>query len=191
MIKSKKDLKSFIASDRKANGYSNKGIKGFLNLYVINDISVFLILLRKCEYYKNKSGLINRVVYLFYKVRFRNKSMKLGFTIPENVFGPGLSLPHYGTIIVNANSKIGANCRLHVCTNIGASGGTALAPNIGDNVYIGPGAKIYGNIVIGSNIAIAANAAVNKSFNEEGVLIGGIPAKIINKINIKKIIKHI
>lgn len=191
MIQSKKELQNYIVCDRKANSFSSKGIRGFINLYFINDIAIFLILLRKSEYYKNKSGLISKSIYIYYKIRFRKRSLKLGFSIPENVFGPGLALPHYGTIVVNANAKIGANCRLHVCTNIGASGGTALAPEIGDNVYIGPGAKIYGDIVIGNNIAIAANAAVNKSFIQDGVLIGGIPAKIINDINIKKIIKHI
>jgi serine O-acetyltransferase len=191
MIQSKKQLNSYIDSDRKANGFTNKGIKGFINLYFVNEIAIFLLLLRKSEYYKYKSGILSKFIYIFYKIRFKKKSLKLGFSIPENVFGPGLAIPHYGTIVVNANAKVGSNCRLHVCTNIGASGGTSLAPKIGDNVYIGPGAKIYGDIVIGNNIAIAANAAVNKNFIQDGVLIGGIPAKVINDINIKKIIKHI
>ena len=150
-----------------------------------------------CQYLdedpKNIFNWFKRLVelYKFDKIKFKKKSIKLGFTIPENVFGPGLSIPHYGTIVVNANAKVGANCRIHVCTNIGASGGSSMAPIIGDNVYIGPGAKIYGNVVIGNNNAIAANATVNKSFEEEGVLIGGVPSKIIGEINIKRIIKHI
>ncbi|WP_445718785.1 serine acetyltransferase [Flavobacterium sp.] len=192
MIQSKKELNDYIASDRKANGFVSKGIKGFIDLYFVNEIAIFLFLLRKSEYYKNKSGLIPKCIYLYYKIRFRKKSLKLGFSIPENVFGPGLAIPHYGTIVVNANAKVGSNCRIHVCTNIGASSGNSSAPIIGDNVYIGPGAKIYGDIIIGNNIAIAANAAVNKSFSQDGVLIGGVPAKVINDdLNIKKIIKHI
>ena len=58
-------------------------------------------------------------------------------------------------------------------------------------MYIAPGAKIYGNIIIANNIAIGANAVVNKSFEEENILIAGNPAKKIKTIDIKKIIKHV
>lgn len=53
------------------------------------------------------------------------------------------------------------------------------APRLGDNVYIGPGAKIFGPIEIGDNVAIGANAVVNKSF-PDSVTIAGVPAKIIS-----------
>jgi len=102
--------------------------------------------------------------------------MKLGFSIPLNVFGPGLGIAHYGTIVVNGNAKVGANCRIHIAVNIGANGGKE-APQLGDNVYIGPGAKIFGDIRIADHVKIGANAVVNKSFDEEGAVIVGIPAK--------------
>jgi serine acetyltransferase len=106
----------------------------------------------------------------------------LNFSIPPNAFGPGLSIAHYGTIVVNSNARIGANCRIHVCVNIGADArdGTK-APHIGDNCYIGPGAKIFGAIKIGNHVAIGANAVVNKSFVENNVSLGGIPAKVISE----------
>jgi serine O-acetyltransferase len=66
-----------------------------------------------------------------------------------------------------------------VCVNIGASGGRSEAPQIGDNVYIAPGAKIYGDITIADGIAIGANAVVNDSFLEPNVTIAGVPAKKI------------
>jgi serine O-acetyltransferase len=75
--------------------------------------------------------------------------------------------------------------------NIGASGGEVQGPILGDNVYIAPGAKIYGNIKIPSNTAIGANAVVNKSFEKENTIIAGVPAKVIGEVDIKKIIKHI
>ena len=123
--------------------------------------------------------------------RFKKLSLKLGFSIPINVFGPGLAIVHYGTIVVNASSKVGKNCRIQTCTNIGASGGRSEAPQIGENVYIGPGAVIYGNIKLGNNIAIGANSVVNKSFEETDIMIGGVPAQKIKEIDIKTIIKHI
>ena len=51
---------------------------------------------------------------------------------------------------------------------------------IGDNCFIGPGAKLFGKINIGDNVAIGANSVVNKNF-PDNVTIAGIPAKIVSK----------
>jgi len=107
-------------------------------------------------------------------------SIHLGFTIPLNVFGPGLCIAHRGTIVVNKDTRVGENCRIHACTNIGSNRGGVSAPQIGNNVYIGPGAKIFGDIRIADNIAIGANSVVNKSFYEKGISVAGVPAKKIN-----------
>ncbi len=60
------------------------------------------------------------------------------------------------------------------------AGTTDRAPSIGNNAYIGPGAKIFGPIYIADGIAIGANSVVNKSFNESNITIAGIPAKKIS-----------
>jgi serine O-acetyltransferase len=191
MIQSKEDYLAYLKADRAGNPAPTL-FQQVACFFLPADIQHFKRLLRKAEYFKNvKRGPVNRLRYLFIKYRFRKISVQLGFTIPENVFGPGLTIPHYGTIIINAKVRVGANCRLHACTNIGESGGVRGAPVIGDNVYIGPGAKIYGQIIIANNIAIAANAAVGKSFLNEHKLIGGVPAKEIGDVDIKQIIKYI
>ncbi len=147
-----------------------------------DEIWKFQRLLRKVEYYTNcETSIISRAYRYYLIVRFNNLSGRLGFTILPNVFGPGLSIAHRGTIVINPSAKIGANCRIHTCVNIGTGAGHSdLAPKIGDNVYIGPGAKIFGDIVIADGIAIGANAVVNKSFTEKGIGIAGVPAKKIN-----------
>jgi len=90
----------------------------------------------------------------------------LGFTIPINIFGPGLSIAHFGTIVVNNGVKVGTNCRLHVCVNIGTEAGKASsAPSIGNNTVVG------------------ANSVVNTSFPEGNVTIAGVPARIISNKN--------
>ena len=71
MIKTKKDLKNYIYLDRKANFISIKSLKDLINLYLFNDIAIFLLLLRKCEYYKSKSGLISKIIYFYYKIKFK------------------------------------------------------------------------------------------------------------------------
>jgi serine O-acetyltransferase len=64
--------------------------------------------------------------------------------------------------------------------NVGTQAGVSEAvPTIGDNCYIGPGAKIFGAIVIGDNTTIGANAVVNSSFPGGNTTIAGIPAKVV------------
>ena len=193
MISSKETYIYHLQADKKALGFIHVGSLSKLKDLLFPDyIWKFQKLLRKVEFYHNcKNKGLNKLYFFYLKYKFRKISLKLGFSIPINVFGPGLSIVHYGTIVINSNVRVGKNCRIHACTNIGASGGKPEAPQIGDNVYIGPGAKIYGDIKLGNNIAIGANAVVHKSFDEDNIMIAGNPAKKIKEINIKKIIKHL
>ena len=173
MIKNKNDLEYYLEEDRI---YSNKKRK---KPRIIGDeVWKYQILLRKEEYHTNVN---NKYVAFYYKVIRHKLGIKLGISIGINVFGPGLSIAHYGTLIVNGSSKIGKNCRIHAGVNIGTKAGVSKsAAIIGDNAYIGPGVKIFGPVVLGDNIAIGANAVVNKSFQEGNYTIGGVPAKIIS-----------
>lgn len=65
-----------------------------------------------------------------------------------------------------------------MCVNIGLKNGKA--PTIGNNVYIGPGAKLFGGIRIGDNVVIGANAVVNCDF-PSNVSVAGVPARIIGE----------
>lgn len=178
MIKNKKELKYFLEQDKIALlQYENQ--KYPRPLY--DEVWKFQIALRKAEYAVNcKQGIAFIFYRLWRKYIFHRWSVKCGFTIPLNVFGPGLSIAHYGTIVINANAKIGKNCRIQEDVNIGASGGET-APQIGDNVFIGSGAKIIGDVTVADNIAIGAGAIVVKSFSERGITIAGNPAKKISE----------
>jgi serine O-acetyltransferase len=193
MIQSKKDYLAYLEADRIALGKKKLTYKRSLIQLVFPDyIWKFQRLLREFEYYKNtKKDFLSKIYLLILRIRFRKLSLKLGFSIPINVFGPGLSIVHYGTIVINGNTKIGANCRIHDSTNIGASNGSSKAPQIGDNVYIAPGVIIFGDITIPNNTLISANSTVNKSFTEENTMIAGSPAKFIKFIDVKNIIKHL
>lgn len=179
MIKTRKDLKEYLKLDAQALGYRRDFRSGIKHFFAPNVIWKFQKCLRHLEYYTNSKDIIKFPIWLYYKFYYRRLSLKLNFSIPVNVFGPGLSIAHYGTIIVSPKAKIGRFCRIHACTNIGASAGKISAPIIGDNVYIGPGAIIFGDINIANNITIGANATVNKSCNEQNVVLAGTPAKIV------------
>lgn len=181
MITTKKELKYFLLQDAIALRCNRKRPKLFGD-----DVWKFQIILRKTEYYTNlfrgnkKYFLFH---YIIYRLKLHNYSIKLGFSIPINVFGPGLSIAHRGTIVVNGAAKVGKNCRIQEGVNIGATNGSKSAPQIGDNVFIGTGAKIIGDISIANDVAIGANAVVVKSITESGVTYGGVPAKKISSNN--------
>lgn len=193
MIKNKQQYRYYLEKDKEARGINSSLVSRKFKQIIYEDPTwKFQKSLRKVEFYYNKKkNIVEHIYYYWLEYRFKKLSIRLGFSIPKNAFGPGLSIPHYGSIIVNSKAKIGKNCKIHCGVNIGASGGNPEAPKIGDNVYLGPGSKIYGNIVIGNNIAVAANACVSNSFTEENILIGGIPAKKIKNIDISQIIKHL
>jgi serine O-acetyltransferase len=174
LIQSRSDYKLFRMADRTSLGIKKNSLKNFSN-----DVLRFEIRLRKLEFAINCSK--NPILRLYRKILFKRISVKLGYSISPNTIGPGLSIAHRGTIVINGGARIGANCRIHVDVNIGTEAGkSTAAPIIGDNCYIGPGAKIFGEIVIGPNTVIGANAVVNKSFSEGNQTLGGIPAKKIS-----------
>jgi len=193
MIDSKEKYQKVMALEREIYGMNNLSLKSKIKLiFYPNHIWRFQSLMRKVEYYGNtKSKILNYTLFPFYTYFFRRQSVKLGFSIPRNVFGPGLCIVHYGMIIVNGHARIGKNCRIHPGTVIGASGGKPLAPTIGNNVYIGPGSKIFGKVNVPDGCVIGANSVVNKSFDETNIMIAGAPAKKIRSIDSSQLIKYI
>jgi serine O-acetyltransferase len=134
--------------------------------------------LRYVEYVNNcKRGKVWAPYRSFCKWRLRIHGTKLGFTIPLNVFGPGLCIVHTGTLVVTPSAKVGAHCRINVDCCIGVVGD--LAPRIGDNAYIAVGAKIIGGVTLGNNVRVGANAVVTKSFGDNVTLVG-VPAHLIS-----------
>lgn len=178
MIQSKQDYLEYIAEDEKALGLNSASTLNKL----MNPVWKYQRSLRRHEYYTNCcKKKWQKPLVIWYALRHRHLGIKYGISIPINVFGKGLNIAHIGTIIVNSHARIGDYCRLHACTNIGTAAGSPDAtPIIGDRVYIGPGAKIYGRIQIADGIAIGANAVVNKDFTEPDIAIAGVPAKKIS-----------
>jgi serine O-acetyltransferase len=190
-INSKQGLRFYLEADRLALGkQSNIAAQRITDaLGITSLIWRFLRLLRTAEYVHNcKTPSIYKLTTEKYlSFRLQRLGLVLGFEIPLNVFGPGLRIIHYGTIIVNSNARIGANCELqnlvHIAQNLhnaqkGAD--SDQAPTIGDNVFIGPGARVLGDITIADGIVIGANSVVVKSFYETNITIAGAPARKIS-----------
>ncbi len=132
-------------------------------------------LLRLAEYAVN-TGSWNRHYRLLRLLRLQTR---YALSIPLNVMGEGFSISHVGPVIVNAGSCIGRNCRIHPGVCVGANGGRP--PRIGDDVYLGPGAKVFGDIELADGVRVGANAVVNHSCRTKGAHLVGVPAHEVLK----------
>jgi len=178
MIRSKKELDFYIQADRMMNlGYFKPTLmQRIKNVVWPNRVMSFLYLMRKCQYH-NKPDILNRIAYICYKRRYNRLALRLGFTIGPDVFGYGLVIPHYGTIIVGPSNTAGNYCVLNAPLCISDNG-----KKLGDGLYIGTGAKLTSKITLGNNISIAANSVVNKSFEQGNLLLAGTPAVIKREV---------
>jgi serine O-acetyltransferase len=181
VIKSKEDYEFYLAADRLALAIRHKRPRILPPPNLQDETWRFQRLLRKVEYFENcRNNPVDKIICLQARYSLQKLSMKLGFVIARNVFGPGLSIAHGGPIIVHSKAIVGENCRIDRCVSIGSIHWPAAAPIIGNNVYIGPGVVIDGAIEIADGIAIGANSYVNKSFKDPDITIAGCPAKKIS-----------
>jgi serine O-acetyltransferase len=145
-------------------------IPGFRFLYIYRTLS------------NSKKNSFKWFFFSFLKHRY---SFKYGFQIPtETEIGEGLFIGHFGTIVINVDTKIGANCNIAHGVTIGQvnTGRLKGCPTIGNMVWIGTGVVIVGKIIIGSNVLIAPNSYVNFDIPDNSLVIGN-PAKIIPRDN--------
>lgn len=100
------------------------------------------------------------------------------FLLPP--YAGGVRIDHLNGILVNHNARVGENARIYQQVTIGDDfeHGPGESPVIGDNVRIGAGAKIIGNIRVGNNVTIGANAVVTRDVPDNATVVGA--NKILN-----------
>lgn len=178
MITSKQEYRYFLNADRISLGQTRKR-PHVVSIWEADIIWKYERQLRKVEFFHNcRRNGIWFPIYKFEQYRLFRMQVKTGMNIPINVFGPGLCITHVGPIIINGFASIGKNCTLHPFSVIGISGrdeGFKVA-TIHDDVYIGMGAMILGEIDIADNVVIAANAVVTKTIRIPNTTWGGVPA---------------
>jgi len=99
---------------------------------------------------------------------------------PGATIGKNLFIDHGSGVVIGETTIIGDNCTIYQGVTLGGTGKETgkRHPTIGDNVFIGSGAKVLGNITIGNNVKIGANSVVLKDIPENSTAVG-IPARII------------
>ena len=91
-------------------------------------------------------------------------------------FGPGLVLVHSNGVVINTTVKGGRNVVIEHQVTIGAEKG--VSPVLGDDVFIGAGAKIIGTLKVGNGAKVGANAVVLEDV-PEGATVAGIQARVV------------
>lgn len=97
--------------------------------------------------------------------------MQLGFSIGHISLGYGVVLPHYGTIVVNGENRVGNYAVIHTSTCV------AGKKKIGDYLYLSTGSQITGDITLGNGSSIATHSLVDKSSGDHVLLVGS-PAEV-------------
>ena len=140
-----------------------------------------VVLFRMAKFFQGMGlGLVG---WLFLEI---NKFLN-GCVIGRGVyFQEGLVLMHPIGVVINGGVKGGKNVVIESGVVIGTArhGFPVEVPTIGNDVFIGAGAKILGGITIGNHVKIGANAVVLKDV-PDGVTVVGIPAKTVNINNLK------
>ena len=106
-----------------------------------------------------------------------------GIELPRSAtIGPGFYIGHFGGITIAPDVVIGRNCNISQDLTIGLSGQGEKAgvPTIGDNVYLAPGARVFGKISIGNNVKIGANAVVYKDIPDNAIVVLDPGFKIVS-----------
>jgi serine O-acetyltransferase len=141
----------------------------------------YVFWMRTCRYTR-ENALLKILVHPVARLWLRRYRHKFGISIPfYTEIGSGFFIGHFGDIVVNGNSRIGKNCNMSQGVTLGQAnrGSHQGYPTLGDNVYIGPGAKIIGAVKVGNNVAIGANCVVTHDVPDHGVVVG-VPGKVIS-----------
>ncbi len=168
IIKDIKDLVKFVKA-------SDPAIKNVLEVFLcypgLHAIWIYRI---SHIFYKLKLFLVARII------NYINR-MLTGIDIhPGATIGKRLFIDHGHGVVIGETAIIGDNVVMFHGSTLGGTGKDKgkRHPTIGNNVMIGCGAKILGNITIGDNTKIGANAVVLKNVPKNSTIIG-IPGMVI------------
>jgi serine O-acetyltransferase len=166
-------LFSLLASDIRAKAewvYGSASAKNFIKALLTDGSFAMIVyrLMQSCQHW----GL-TPLAMIFNKLNVVFGSCIIGRYAQ---FGPGFVLIHSFGVVINGSVRGGNNVKVEHLVTIGAD--RNISPILGDNVFLGAGAKIIGGVRIGSNVKVGANAVVVSDL-PDNVTAVGVPAKIV------------
>lgn len=173
----KSDFKDHIAYKRtKKQGITHlKSYALFISLFIMDTGFRGIVLYRICHFNCNQSKYRVYISYFFFKLL---TSIEIS---PRATIGPGLFFPHPQCIVIG-QASLGDNCTIYNGVTIGAKlPFHDKYPEIGNDVNIGAGSTVLGDIKVGNNVTVGAKTLVLKDIPDNSVVVG-IPAEIIKKV---------
>ncbi len=132
-------------------------------------------------YYKISHYFYNKKHFFIARYLSEKAKRKTGIEIhPGAIIGKGLFIDHGTGVVIGETAVIGDNVTILHGVTLGGRGMQKgkRHPTVGNNVFIGSGAKVLGNIKIGDNAKIGANAVILKDVPENATVVG-VPGKIV------------
>lgn len=168
-------MKAIIKKDLFRYGGTSSFLKG-----IRKEGFIFTYFLRKASEHKRFSP-----IGLTYRLILKRLSYKYGYQIPINTkIQAGFYINHYGPLVINEGTIIGKNFTVSQSVTIGQAnrGKRKGSPIIKDNVFVGSGSVIVGNVIIGNNVLIAPNSYVNIDIPDNSIVMGN-PITIVQREN--------
>lgn len=126
-----------------------------------------------CYFHENRTCLLFRCLDIMFRLLIKVTVNKVNHFPLEAKVGGGLRLPHRFGIVISGKAQIGENCTIMHEVTIGIDETkSGRAPQIGNDVFIGAGAKIIGDISIGNYVKIGANAVITKDVADGCTVVG-------------------
>ena len=138
---------------------------------LFSDGTTAQVLYRLTQYCQNHH--LKPVAFILYRINHLVAHCVIGRGAE---FGPGLAIMHSVGLVVNTRVRAGANIILEHGVTIGDAKGRV--PELGDNVFVGAGAKVIGGVHVGNDVKIGANAVVVHDV-PDGATVVGIPARVV------------
>jgi|SRR5690554_308029 len=131
-------------------------------------------------FHRNKLSFIGKFISYFNRLLF-------SVWLPSSAsIGKNFTVGYWGLgIVIHSNTVIGDNCQINQNVTIGRNFGDKLVPVIGNDVYIGAGSVVFGEIKIGNNVIIGSNSLINKDVPDNCTVVGN-PMKIIQTNRVSK-----
>lgn len=180
------NLKEYIKADYERYNKNKltafRFIKAYFDKLGSNKTLSYIFTMRICTHLKKKHS---KILLPFFKLRLKRLQNKFGIEIsPDTKIGAGLRIFHGFGIVIHENAEIGKNFTiLQNCTIGNGNRETSkIAGHIGDNVVLSAGSVVIGDVKIGNNSIIGANAVVTHDIPENSIAVGA-PAKVIKTLN--------
>lgn len=133
-----------------------------------------IIVYRIGNWLSGRSRILTLPVRVCYHVLNLLVKILWGINIESSAkIGPGLYIGHFGGINISGEATLGHSCNISQSVTIGVSGSGNKygAPSIGDEVYIAPGARVFGKITVGNNVKIGANTVIHSDIPENAIVV--------------------